>query len=167
MINYTVKTTGGDFVANYDEIDLARSANTFIKIVKLPYPWGTDIATYTEPFAFQQPLADAEFCIICKRERDYWENIEDTSHVIHYNNVDGLTLDQIDNKSDITQAQAVEFLQLHSEDIQDSWGGKEIAFFHASTEHYCGSDNGMGGIDFEISASDSYNGYPVIFTLEA
>ena len=119
MINYTVKTTGGDFVANYDEIDLARSA------------------------------------------------IEDTSHVIHYNNVDGLTLDQIDNKSDITQTQAVEFLQLHNEDIQDSWGGKEIAFFHASTEHYCGSDNGMGGIDFEISASDSYNGYPVIFTLEA
>ena len=68
--------------------------------------------------------------------------------------------------SEINPTQAREFVELHNSQIQDRHklsGESDVDFFLWATQTQTGEDNGMGELMFEISASDSHNGNPILF----
>ena len=77
--------------------------------------------------------------------------------------------------TEINPTQAREFVELHNSQIQE-WhklsGKSDVDFFLRSTQTQTGEDDDMGeliadrqigGHLFEISASDSHNGNPILF----
>tara|TARA_B100000686_G_scaffold116833_1_gene124086 strand:+ start:140 stop:355 length:216 start_codon:yes stop_codon:yes gene_type:complete len=66
----------------------------------------------------------------------------------------------------INPTQAREFVELHNSQIQERHklsGKSDVDFFLRATESQAGEDNGMGELVFEISASDSHTGNPILF----
>jgi hypothetical protein len=71
-----------------------------------------------------------------------------------------------DEGIEITEELAQEFVELHKSQIQE-WhklsGKSDVDFFLRVTESQVGEDNGMGELVFEIDASDSHTGNPILF----